>query len=162
MPFAGSDHYLGPVFPADVNADAAIDFVVPQRHAGPDNLYGTADDVAMLVTLLNTTPAGPLRCRPRATTVGTLPARTLYVGAGAVAVVVPVATARAVDRFGPDGGGYPGQAGPLDGVARRARCSVRRGTKATTDLPDSVVRARVTAIKAVHVAKLRDAILALE
>ena len=93
VPFAGSDHYLGPAFPADVNGDAAIDFVVPQRHAGPDGLYSTADDVAMLVTLLNTTPAGPIRCRPPVTTVGTLPARTLYVGAGAVAVVVPVADA---------------------------------------------------------------------
>ena len=43
--------------------------------------------------ILNTTPAGPVRCRPRVTTVGTLPAQTLYVGAGAVAVVVPVSGA---------------------------------------------------------------------
>ena len=80
VPFAGSDRdFGGGAVPADVNGDAAMDFVVPQGDR--------------LVTLLNRTPAGPVRCRPRVTTVGTLPARTLYVGAGAVAVVVPVAGA---------------------------------------------------------------------
>ena len=91
VPFAGSECYFGfNAVPADVNGDAAIDFVVPQHNDGPDRRYRTADDFTMLVTLLNTTPAGPVRCRPRVTTVGTLPARTLYVGAGAVAEVVPV------------------------------------------------------------------------
>ena len=75
---------------ADVNGDRVIDFVVPYRDTGPGRLSGTADDFTMLVTLLNTTPAGPVRCRPRVTAVGTLPARTLYVGAGAIAEVVPV------------------------------------------------------------------------
>ena len=94
VPFAGSDHYFGfNAVPADVNGDAAIDFVVPQHNDGPDRRYRTADDFTTLVTLLNTTPAGPVRCRPRVTTVGTLPAQTLYVGAGAVAVVVPVSGA---------------------------------------------------------------------
>ena len=91
VPFAGSDRYFGRgAVPADVNGDAAIDFVVPQHHNGLDERYGTADDFTTLVTLLNTTPVGPLRCRPRVTAVGTLPARTLHVGAGAVAVVLPV------------------------------------------------------------------------
>ena len=94
VPFAGSDRNFGHgAVPADVNGDAAIDFVIPQHHDGPDRRYGTADDFTTLVTLLNTTPAGPVRCRPRVTTVGTLPARTLHVGAGAIAVVVPAAGA---------------------------------------------------------------------
>ncbi len=80
--FAGSDRYFGfNAVPANANGDMAIDFVVPQRHAGPDGLYGTADDLAMLVTLLNTTPPVPIRCadpgnRPPAPA-GTLPNRTL-------------------------------------------------------------------------------------
>ena len=91
VPFAGSDRYFGfGAVPADVNGDAAIDFVVPQHHDGPDGRYGTADDFTTLVTLLNTTPGGPLRCRPRVMAVGTLPAQTLHVGDGAVAEVVPV------------------------------------------------------------------------
>ena len=94
VPFAGSDRYFGyGAVPADVNGDAAIDFVVPQHNSGPDERYDTADDFTTLVTLLNTTPAGPVRCRPRVTTVRLLQARTLYVGAGAVAVVVPVGDA---------------------------------------------------------------------
>ena len=94
MPFAGSDRYFGHgAVPIEVNGDAAIDFVVPRRDNGPDRSYGTADDSSFLVTLLNTTPAGRVRCRPRVTAIGTLPARTLYVGAGAVAVVVDVADA---------------------------------------------------------------------
>ncbi len=91
VPFAGSDRSFGfGAVPADVNGDAAIDFVVPQYHDGPDDRYGTADDFTTLVTLLNVTPGGPLRCRPRVMAVGTLPARTLHVGDGAVAEVVPV------------------------------------------------------------------------
>ena len=94
VPFVGSDRYFGnAAVPADVNGDAAIDFVVPRDSDGPDRRYGTADDFTMLVTLLNTTPPGAVRCRPRVTAVGTLPARTLHVGAGAVAEVVSLASA---------------------------------------------------------------------
>ena len=90
-PFAGDDRYFGrAAVPADVNGDGVIDFVIPHHDNGPDDHYGTADDLTTLVTLLNTTPAGPVRCSPRVTAEGTLPARMLHVGAGAVAVVVPV------------------------------------------------------------------------
>ena len=62
-PFAGSDRYFGLyAVPADVNGDTVIDFVVPRRHDGPDRQPRTADDFGTLVTLLNTTPAGPVRC----------------------------------------------------------------------------------------------------
>ena len=78
-PFAGSDRYFGLyAVPADVNGDGMIDFVVPQRYDGPDDQPRTADDFGTLVTLLNTTPAGSIRCSPRVTAIGTLPAlRTL-------------------------------------------------------------------------------------
>ena len=82
VPFVGSSRNFGfGAVPADVNGDGAIDFVVPQHNNGPDHEYGTADDFAMLVTLLNTTPPGPIRCadpanRPPAPA-GTLPNRTL-------------------------------------------------------------------------------------
>ena len=93
-PFARSDRYFGLyAVPADVNGDATIDFVVPRRHVGPDNQARTADDFSTLLTLVNTTPAGPARCRPRVVAVGTLPARTLSVGAVASAVVVPLSGA---------------------------------------------------------------------
>ena len=63
--FAGDDRYFGAhVVPADVNGDGAIDFVVPQRDNGPDGEWGSEDDFTTLVTLLNTTPVGPGRCRP--------------------------------------------------------------------------------------------------
>ena len=81
VPFAGSDRHFGyNAVPADVNGDAGIDFVVPRQHSGPDERYGTADDFT-LVTLLNTTPPGPIRCadpanRPPALA-GALPNRTL-------------------------------------------------------------------------------------
>ena len=62
-PFAGSNRYFGVyAVPADVNGDAVIDFVVPRRHDGPDGRPRTADDFGTLVALVNTTPAGPLRC----------------------------------------------------------------------------------------------------
>ncbi len=94
VPFTGSDPDFGRNgMPADVNGDAAIDFVFPRLHWGADGHHGTADDFTALVTLVNTTPPGPLRCRPRVTAVGVLPTRTLHVGAGAVAVVVDVADA---------------------------------------------------------------------
>ena len=82
VPFAGSSRFFGyRAVPADVNGDGAIDFVIPERDLGPDREYGTADDSTVLVTLLNTTPRGPIRCadpanRPPAPA-GTLPNRTL-------------------------------------------------------------------------------------
>ena len=89
--FAG-DHYLGAhIVPADVNGDGAIDFVVPQRDYGPDGWSRSEDDFTILVTLLNTTPAGPVRCSPRVMAVGKLPAQTL--NAGTDAVVISVADA---------------------------------------------------------------------
>ena len=47
---------------SDVNGDGVIDFVVPRRHDGSDGRPRTADDFGTLLTLLNTTPAGPVRC----------------------------------------------------------------------------------------------------
>ena len=89
--FTGMDWDGRYTAPADVNGDGVIDLVFPQRVVGPDDESGTDDDSTRFLTLLNTTPAGSVRCRPRVTAVGTLPARTLHVGA--VAVVVPVADA---------------------------------------------------------------------
>ena len=82
--------------PADVNGDYVVDFVVPHRDDGPDDEWGSEDDFTTLETLLNTTPAGPVRCSPRVTAVGTLPARTLYVGTAAVVVSVADAFQNAV------------------------------------------------------------------
>ena len=95
--FAGDDRYFGmQAVPADVNGDSVVDFVVPHRDEGPDDEWGSEDDFTTLVTLLNTTPAGPVRCSPRVTAVGTLPARTLYVGTAAVVVSVADAFQNAV------------------------------------------------------------------
>ena len=95
--FVGDDHYFGSqIGPVDVSGDGVIDFVAPQRQAGPDEEFETEDDFTRLVTLLNTTPAGPVRCSPRVTAVGTLPARTLYVGTAAVVVSVADAFQNAV------------------------------------------------------------------
>ena len=85
VPFAGSDPYLGPAVPADVDGDATIDFVVPRRDNGPDRRHGTADDFTRLVTLLNTTPPGPIRCANQPPVpLGTLPDLTLHVSGPAV------------------------------------------------------------------------------
>ena len=63
VPFGGSPRYFGyRTVPADVNGDGAVDFVVPYPNTGPDREHGPADDLAVLVTLLNTAPAGPARC----------------------------------------------------------------------------------------------------
>ena len=89
VPFAGTDRYFGwSAVPADVNGDTVVDFVFPQHDNGPDGEYDTADDFTVFMTLLNTTPVGSVRCSPRVTAVGTLPARTLYVGTAAVVVSV--------------------------------------------------------------------------
>ena len=67
--------------PVHANGDQVIDFMVPQLQDGPDTRYGTEDDFTTLVTLLNTTAAGSIRCAdpvnrpPRPT--GALPDRTL-------------------------------------------------------------------------------------
>ena len=64
-PFAGSDRDFGwHAVPIHANDDVAIDFVVPRHHSGTDGEHGTADDYTTLVTLLNTTPAGTIRCGP--------------------------------------------------------------------------------------------------
>ena len=81
-PFAGEDRYFGYfTVPMHVDSDSVIDFVVPQHHDGPDGNYGTDDDYTTFVALLNTTPAGPVRCSAPANQspvpVGTLPDRTL-------------------------------------------------------------------------------------
>ena len=82
VPFGGSDRHFGQfAVPIDVNGDRAIDFVIAQRDRGPDRQYDTPDDSTILVTLLNTTPPGPIRCadpanRPPAPA-GTLPDRSL-------------------------------------------------------------------------------------
>ena len=86
VPFVGSrnerDQFGFKAVPADVNGDGTIDFVVPYPDVGLDGRYGTVDDDTMFVTLLNTTPAGPIRCadpanRPPAPAGTTLPNRTL-------------------------------------------------------------------------------------
>ena len=62
-PFTGGDHYFGYfATPVDTNGDGVVDFVVPQHDNGPDGEWMTGDDFTTLVTLLNTTPAGPERC----------------------------------------------------------------------------------------------------
>ena len=48
--------------PADVNGDGVIDFVLPLRDDGPDDVWGNDDDVSVLMTLLNSTPLRPIRC----------------------------------------------------------------------------------------------------
>ena len=48
--------------PMDANGDNAIDFVVLERDDGPDGRFNTGDDVSTLVTHVNATPAGPVRC----------------------------------------------------------------------------------------------------
>ena len=48
--------------PIDANGDGAIDFVVSEPGPGADGIWETSDDSARLVTLLNTTVTGPVRC----------------------------------------------------------------------------------------------------
>ena len=96
VPFVGSDLTGSGAVPADVNGDTVVDFVFPQHDNGPDGEYDTADDFTVFMTLLNTTPVGPVRCSPRVTAVGTLPDRTLYVGTAAVVVSVADAFQNAV------------------------------------------------------------------
>ena len=185
VPFAGSAPYFGAhAVPADVNGDEAIDIVVPYREEGPDGSLGTADDFTMVVTLLNTTPAGPLRCRQRVTAVGVLPARTLYVGAaGAVAVVVPVVRAfqnaltyrasssasgvATVSVSGSDVTVTPVAAGVAtitvtatgadnSGATQRFRVTVLEATAFTDRL-----RPELVVVKALHLLELRTRIAAL-
>ena len=93
-PFVGAERHFGYYArPADVNGDAVIDFLTSRHHNGPDGRYDTADDFTTLVALLNTTPVGPARCSHRVIAIGTLPSRTLHVGAVASAAVVPLAGA---------------------------------------------------------------------
>ena len=63
-PFTGGEQYFGLyAVPADVNGDDVIDFVVPEHYNGPDDQRRTDDDYGALMTLVNTTPAGPARCQ---------------------------------------------------------------------------------------------------
>ena len=48
--------------PIDANGDGAIDFVASELGPGADGIWETDDDSARLVTLLNTTAGGPVRC----------------------------------------------------------------------------------------------------
>ena len=92
--FVSGDESFGyGAMPIDANGDGSVDFVASEPGPGADGTWETDDDSAQLVTLLNTTPAGPVRCRPRVTAVGALPARTLSMGAVTAAVVVPLAGA---------------------------------------------------------------------
>ena len=58
----GNDPFGFAAMPIDANGDGAIDFVVAEPGPGPDGIWETNDDSARLVTLLNTTIAGPVRC----------------------------------------------------------------------------------------------------
>ena len=61
--FTGGERYFGLyAVPADVNGDGVVDFVIPQRHDGPDGRPRTEDDHTIFMTLLNTTPPRPVRC----------------------------------------------------------------------------------------------------
>ena len=86
-PFAGISFYA---MPADLDNDGLVDFVVSERDDGPDGKPRTEDDFSTFVAHLNTTAPGPTRCETWVTAVGRLPDRTLYLGAVAVAAVVPV------------------------------------------------------------------------
>ena len=48
--------------PIDANGDGAIYFLASEPGPGADGIWETDDDSAQFVTLLNTTPAGLLRC----------------------------------------------------------------------------------------------------
>ena len=85
VPFAGSDRYFGgDAVPADVNGDTVVDFVFPQHDNGPDGEYDTADDFTVFMTLLNTTPAGSVRCGPPDLVVQSLRTNPRTLAAGAV------------------------------------------------------------------------------
>ena len=59
---SGDDAFGYGAMPVDANGDGAIDFVVSEPGPGADGIWETDDDSARLVTLLNTTVAGPARC----------------------------------------------------------------------------------------------------
>ena len=59
---SGEDAFGYGAMPIDANGDGAIDFVVTEPGPGGDGIWETNDDSARLVTLLNTTVAGPVRC----------------------------------------------------------------------------------------------------
>ena len=55
----------GPMSFGDETSTWMGDQSAAARHDGPDRRPRTADDFETLVTLLNTTPAGPVRCEVR-------------------------------------------------------------------------------------------------
>ncbi len=63
--FVSGDEFGYRAMPIDANGDGAIDFLASEPGPGADCIWETDDDSAQFVTLLNTTPAGHLRCTPR-------------------------------------------------------------------------------------------------
>ena len=189
VPFVGSSRYLGGgAVPADVNGDGAIDFVVPYHNEGPDREFGTADDFAMLVTLLNTTPAGPARCGVRANRppapAGTLPDRTLspedtlnvnvsrafvdpdgdalnYTVSSSAPQVVTARAAGALATLTAVGEGAATirvTATDPGGLSATLSFTVRVSTTVSGSFTDDPIRPGVTPVRAVHFTELRTRI----
>ena len=192
VPFTGSDRHFGhSAVPIDVNGDSAIDFVMPLRDDGPDRRHGTADDFTTLLTLLNTTPAGPVRCGAPAnqspTPVGALPDRTLA-PAGTLIVDVSQAfvdpdgdaltytvsssapravTARAagvlvtLTAVGEGAATIRVTATDPGGLSAAQSFTVTVSTTVSRSFTDDPIRPGVTPVKAVHFTELRTRIDAL-
>ena len=192
VPFAGSADYFGVnAVPADVNGDGAIDFVVPYPGVGLDGRHGTVDDATMLVTLLNTSPAGPLRCgsgtnRPP-TTAGALPDRRLAPGgmlamdvspafvdpdgdaltftasSSAPRVVTASAAGARVTLVGTGEGAGTIRVTATDpgGLSASQSFAVTVTATATTSFTDHPLRPGVTPVRAIHFTELRARIDAL-
>ena len=192
VPFVGSSRYFGGgAVPADVNGDGAIDFVVPSHNEGPDREFGTADDFAMLVTLLNTTPAGPARCGVRANRppapAGTLPDRTLspedtlnvnvsrafvdpdgdalnYTVSSSAPQVVTARAAGALATLTAVGEGAATirvTATDPGGLSATLSFTVRVSTTVSGSFTDDPIRPGVTPVRAIHFTELRTRIDAL-
>ena len=192
VPFVGSSRYFGGgAVPADVNGDGAIDFVVPYHNNGPDREYGTADDFAMLVTLVNTTPAGPARCGGRANRApvpsGTLPNRTLaqditqdvdvsqafvdpdgdaltYTVSSSAPHVVTAVVAGARVRLTAVGAGTATMrvtATDPGGLSAAQSFTVTVSTTVSGSFTDDPIQSGVTPVRAVHFTELRTRIDAL-
>ena len=189
VPFVGSSRYFGGgAVPADVNGDGAIDFVVPYHNEGPDREFGTADDFAMLVTLLNTTPAGPARCGVRANRppapAGTLPDRTLspedtlnvnvsrafvdpdgdalnYTVSSSAPQVVTARAAGALATLTAVGEGAATirvTATDPGGLSATLSFTVRVSTTVSGSFTDDPIRPGVTPVRAIHFTELRTRI----
>ena len=187
VPYVGSSGAV----PADVNGDGAMDFVVPWRNIGPDHEYGTDDDFGMLVTLLNTTPAGPARCGVRANRppapAGTLPDRTLspedtlnvnvsrafvdpdgdalnYTVSSSAPQVVTARAAGALATLTAVGEGAATirvTATDPGGLSATLSFTVRVSTTVSGSFTDDPIRPGVTPVRAIHFTELRTRIDAL-